>query len=258
MSDKIKSGPFQPTVDSLKNYICPDWFRDAKFGIWSHWGPQSVPTYGDWYARHMYTEGHAQYYYHWRKYGHPSNFGYKDIIKLWKAENFDPAGLMNRYVESGAKYFVCQAMHHDNFDNFNSTYNPWNSVNLGPKKDICALWQTEARKHSLPFGLSEHLAASYTWLSASHGCDKTGPYAGVPYDGADPVNQSLYRDNDSEVLVIGEATNWLTKNPKYHADWFKRIKDVIDKFQPDLLYSDSECPFGDTGLAIVAHLLMVS
>ena len=96
---KIQEGPFSPTVDSLKNYICPDWFRDAKFGIWSHWGPQSVPMYGDWYARHMYTEGHAQYYYHWRKYGHPSKFGYKDIIKLWKAEKFDPAGkFIRRYV----------------------------------------------------------------------------------------------------------------------------------------------------------------
>jgi alpha-L-fucosidase len=255
---KIKEGPFEPTMDSLKNYVCPDWFRDAKFGIWSHWGPQSVPMYGDWYARHLYTEGHAQYYYHWRKYGHPSKFGYKDIIKLWKAENFDPAGLMNLYVESGARYFVGQAMHHDNFDNFNSTHNPWNSVNTGPKKDICGLWQNEAKKHGLPFGLSEHLAASYTWMSASHGHDKTGPYAGVSYDGADPANRSLYRDNDSELLVIGEDNHWLTKNPKYHADWFNRIKDVIDKFQPDLLYSDSECPFGDIGLSIVAHLYNTS
>jgi alpha-L-fucosidase len=88
----------------------------------------------------MYTEGHPYYLYHWRKYGHPSKFGYKDIIKLWKAENFNPAGLMDLYVEVGAKYFVSQAMHHDNFDNFNSRYNPWNSVNIGPRKDICALW----------------------------------------------------------------------------------------------------------------------
>ena len=141
---KIKEGPFRPTVDSLKNYVCPDWFRDAKFGIWSHWGPQSVPMFGDWYARHMYTEGHPYYLYHWRKYGHPSKFGYKDIIKLWKAENFDPAGLMDLYVEVGTKYFVSQAMHHDNFDNFNSHYNPWNSMNIGSRKDICALWQSEA------------------------------------------------------------------------------------------------------------------
>jgi alpha-L-fucosidase len=258
-SFQIKAGPFRPSIDSLKNYVCPDWFRDAKFGIWSHWGPQSVPMFGDWYARHIYTPHHAQYYYHWRKYGHASKFGYKDIVKLWKAENFNPAGLMNLYVDCGARYFVGQAMHHDNFDNFDSAHNPWNSVKVGPKKDICALWQAEAKKHGLPFGLSEHLAASYTWMSASHGCDTTGPYAGVPYDGADPANESLYRDNDSELLVPGDPdTHWATKNPKYHLDWFNRIKDVIDKFQPDLLYSDSECPFGIVGLTMLAHLYNTS
>ena len=83
-------GPFQPTQDSLTNYVCPDWFRDAKFGIWSHWGPQSVPMDGDWYARHMYIEDHPQYQHHVRTYGHPSKFGFKDIARRWKAEKFDP------------------------------------------------------------------------------------------------------------------------------------------------------------------------
>lgn len=254
----IESGPFLPTLDSLKGFTCPDWFRDAKFGIWSHWGPQSVPMFGDWYARHMYVEGSSQYRYHFRNYGHPSVFGYKDLIDLWKAENFDPAGLMDLYVEAGAKYFVGQAMHHDNFDNFDSKHNPWNSVNHGPRRDICALWQAEARRHGLPFGLSEHLGASYTWFSTSHGADRTGPYAGVPYDGADPANRSLYRDNDSELLKLADGFNWYTKNPKYHADWFRRIKDVIDRFQPDLLYSDGGVPFGEVGYAIVAHLYNTS
>ena len=254
----IKDGPFSPTVESLKKYTCPDWFRDAKFGIWSHWGPQSVPMFGDWYARNMYLEGSPAYRYHWRKYGHPSRFGYKDIIKLWKAENFDPAGLMDLYVEAGAKYFVSLAVHHDNFDNFDSAFNPWNSVNIGPKRDICALWQAEARRHGLPFGVSEHLGASYTWFSASHGADKTGPYAGVPYDGADPANWSLYRDNESELLETSSGFNWYTRNPKYHADWFNRIKNLIDKFQPDLLYSDGEVPFHDVGYAMVAHLYNTS
>lgn len=255
---EILQGPFEATVESLAKFTCPDWFRDAKFGIWSHWGPQSVPMYGDWYARNMYIEGTPQYLYHWRKYGHPSKFGYKDLVKLWKAENFNPAGLMDLFVEAGAKYFVGQAMHHDNFDNFNSAHNPWNSTKVGPMKDICALWQAEAKRHGLPFGLSEHLGASYTWLSASHGADKGGPYAGVPYDGADPANESLYRDNDSEHLITDDGWHWYTKNPKYHVDWFRRIKDVIDKFQPDLLYSDGEVPFHDIGYAMVAHLYNTS
>ena len=254
----IMKGPFEGTVESLRQFECPRWFRDAKFGIWSHWGPQSVPMYGDWYARNMYIEGSDQYRYHWRKYGHPSKFGYKDVVRLWRAENFDPAELMDMYVEAGARYFVGQAMHHDNFDNFDSKHNPWNSTKVGPMKDICALWQAEAKRRGLPFGLSEHLAASYTWMSASHGADKIGAYAGVPYDGADPANQSLYRDNDSEMLITDDGWNWYTKNPEYHADWFRRIKDVIERFQPDLIYSDGEVPFHETGYAMVAHLYNTS
>src|SRR5271155_1365014 len=93
-----------PQVDLAKNYRYPAWFRDAKLGIWAHWGPQCVPMFGDWYARHMYWEGNPQYLHHWRVYGHPSKFGYKDLVKLWKAERFDPEGLMDLYQAAGAKY----------------------------------------------------------------------------------------------------------------------------------------------------------
>jgi alpha-L-fucosidase len=255
---EIRKGPFEPNLESLKGFTCPDWFRDAKFGIWSHWGPQSVPMFGDWYARNMYLEGSDQYRYHCRKYGHPSKFGYKDLIGLWKAENFDSAALMDLYVAAGARYIVGQAMHHDNFDNFDSAHNPWNSVKMGPMKDISAIWKAEAKRAGLPFGLSEHLGASYTWLSSSHGCDKTGMYAGVPYDGADTKNASLYRVNDSELLDTPDGWHWYTANEKYHEDWFRRITDVIDKLQPDLLYSDGEMPFGRYGYAAVAHLYNTS
>jgi alpha-L-fucosidase len=246
--------PFEPTAESLSSYECPEWFRDAKFGIWSHWGPQSVPMFGDWYARNMYMEGSDQYRYHTRKYGHPSQFGYKDIVKLWKAENFDPAELMDLYVEAGAKYFVGQAMHHDNFDNFDSKYNEWNSTKIGPMKNISQLWKEEAKRYNLPFGLTEHLAASFTWLSVSKGSDKKGPYAGVPYDGADSAYESLYRDNDSEFL----SHRWYTVNERYHIQWLKRITDIIDQFQPELLYSDGGLPFDEYGLAMIAHLYNTS
>ena len=117
---------FEATFDSLYGYRCPEWYRDAKFGIWAHWGPQSVPMFGDWYARNMYIQGTKQYNYHVRHYGHPSKFGYKDICKLWKAENFDPDRLMGLYHRAGATYFVAQAMHHDHFFNYQSSLNNFN------------------------------------------------------------------------------------------------------------------------------------
>src|SRR3984957_19350849 len=103
---EIAPGPFSGSMESLTNYVCPEWFRDAKFGIWAHWGPQAVPMEGDWYARKMYEEGSDDYKDHLARYGHPSTNGWKDIIPLWHAENWDPARLMKLYKKAGAKYFV--------------------------------------------------------------------------------------------------------------------------------------------------------
>lgn len=93
----VKQQPFEPSFESLMQYKCPEWFRDAKFGIWAHWGVQSVPQQGDWYARKMYQEGSDDYKYHVAHYGHPSKFGFKDLIPQWKAEKFDPERLMSLY-----------------------------------------------------------------------------------------------------------------------------------------------------------------
>ena len=119
---------FEATFESLSSHKCPDWFRVVKFGIWSHWGPQSVPMFGDWYARNMYIQDTEQYLYHVRHYGHPSKFGYKGICALWKAENFDPDALMNQYYKSGARYFVAQASHHDHFFNYASKLNRFKNI----------------------------------------------------------------------------------------------------------------------------------
>jgi alpha-L-fucosidase len=244
-----KSTPklFEPSFESLRQYQCPDWFRDAKFGIWSHWGPQSVPMFGDWYARNMYIQGTPQYLYHIRHYGHPSKFGYKDICALWKAEKFDPEALMALYVKAGAKYFVGQAMHHDHFFNYASKLNRFNSVEVGPKKDICGLWKKAADKHGLPFGLTEHMAASFSWWKVNKWCDTYGPYAGVPYDGNDPEYRDFYFDNYEHVTddrTDTKASPWLTPNKQYHDYWLAAIREVIDLYHPDLLYSDSALPFG--------------
>jgi alpha-L-fucosidase len=252
----IQPGPFQPTWESLRQFQCPDWFRDAKFGIWSHWGPQAVPMYGDWYARHMYVEGSDQYRYHIRKYGHPSKFGYKDVAQLWKAENFDPNGLMDLYVKAGAKYFVAQAAHHDNFHNWNSSQHRWNAVNMGPKKDIIALWQAAAKKAGLPFGFSEHIGATFSWYVPNKKADQFGPYAGIPYDGSDPAYEDLYLPNKGEKGF--EDGVWYTQNPWWHQKWFSYVKELIDLYQPDLLYSDGGVPFGEYGLNAIAHLYNTS
>src|SRR5579883_2517988 len=125
----MAKGPFRGTAESLQQYRIPDWFRDAKFGMWAHWGPQSGVEDGDWYARNMYIQGSSQYYYHVETYGHPSKVGYKDLVPQFKAARWDPEHLMDLYVKAGAKYFFSMGVHHDNFDMWNSKYQPrWNAA----------------------------------------------------------------------------------------------------------------------------------
>ena len=250
----VADGPFKGTMDSLKQYHCPEWFRDAKFGIWAHWGPQAVPMDGDWYARGMYEQGSRHYKYHVEHYGHPSVFGYKDIIPLWKAEKWDPDRLMALYKKAGAKYFVSMGTHHDNFFLWNSKIHRWNAVNMGPKRDVVGEWQKAAEKQGLHFGVSEHLGASFSWFQGSHGSDKTGPKAGVPYDGADPKNQDLYHFSGDP-----DDRGWYSKNPKWHQQWYSEIKELVDNYHPDLLYSDGAVAFGnEVGLSMIAHLYNTS
>ncbi len=247
---EIAAGPFQPTWESLKAYRCPDWFRDAKLGIWGILGPQSLPEAGDWYARNMYIEGHAQYRHHLAHYGHPSTFGYKDLAAQWKAEKFDPARLMALYKEAGAKYFVVLANHHDNWDNWNSTYHRWNSVNWGPRKDLVGLWAQAARKEGLRFGVTEHLARSYSWFNTNKGSDQAGPLAGVPYDGADPAYADLYFPPHADKVQTYPVNppEWWTRQ------WYWRMRDLIDTYRPDVFYSDGGVPFGEVGRSLFAHL----
>lgn len=245
----MAKGPYEPTMESLTNYHCPDWFRNAKFGIWAHWGPQAVPMAGDWYARHMYVQGHAQYKDHLANFGHPSTNGYKDIIPLWKAEKWDPERLMALYKKAGAKYFVSMGSHHDNFFLWNSRLHRWNSVNMGPKRDVVGEWQKAAKKQGLRFGVSEHLGASFTWFQDSHKSDKTGPLAGVPYDGANPAFQDLYH-----FPAEPGDTAWYSNNPRWQRQWFDEIKELVDDYKPDLLYTDGGVPFGnEVGRSLIAH-----
>jgi alpha-L-fucosidase len=275
----FEDGPFKPTWDSLQQYQTPGWFRDAKFGIWAHWGPQCQPEFGDWYAREMYMEGNAKYKYHLEKYGHPSVFGFKDVINEWKAELWNPDELLELYKNAGAKYFMALANHHDNFDLYNSKYQSWNSVKLGPKKDIIGGWEKAARANGLQFGVSVHAAHAWSWYEPSQRADKSGAYAGIPYDGNltkkdgkgkwwegyDP--QELYAQNHplSENSLdnngIHKQWNWgngVNVPSKSYCDKFlNRTIDLINKYNPDLLYFDDTAlplwPISDAGLKIAAH-----
>jgi alpha-L-fucosidase len=175
-------------------------------------------------------------------------FGYKDLVNLWKAERFNPEQLMALYKKAGAKYFVCIATHHDNFFLWKSQVHRWNSVNMGPQKDIVGLFQAAAKKEGLRFGVSEHLAASYTWFQTSHGADKTGPYAGVPYDGANPLYEDFYHPKADSA-----DNGWLTTNVKNQKTWLRAINELVDLYHPDLLYSDSRIPFDSIGRQMLAH-----
>ena len=163
-------GKFKPDFESLKQYQCPEWFRDYKFGIFLHWGVNSVPGFNGHYGRYMYWQskpenvegtgwsekGSDVYDHHVKNYGHPSKFGYKDFIPMWKAEKFDADKLAKFFKKIGAKYVVPMAVHHDNFDNWDSKYHKWNSVNMGPKRDIIGEWKKACQDNDLRFGVSSH------------------------------------------------------------------------------------------------------
>lgn len=254
-----ESGPFQPTRASLAGYKVPGWFRDAKFGMWAHWGPQSAVEAGDWYARHMYIQGSEQYRYHLEHYGHPSKFGFKDTIPLWKAERFDPASLVRLYKRAGARYFMSMGVHHDNFDLWASRRNRWNSAAMGPRIDIVGAWRKAARAEGLRFGVSEHLWITYKWYSVAHGSDATGPLAGVPYDGSQPATRDLYVDSD-EVWGTDDGFPWTEDQIPdwWRRHWHARITDLIDQHEPDFLYTDGHLPFEEYGYSMVSHLYNVS
>ncbi len=288
--DEIASGPFSAdwksfTADKIQRE--PSWWREAKIGVWFHWGPQSMGRNGDWYARFLYQQapqgrqgranGRWMYDQHLKQFGHPSEFGYMDVLNAWKAPKFDAARLMKLYAESGARYILVQGAHHDNFDLWNSPHQPWNSVNVGPKRDIVGEMFREARKYDFRTGMAFHADYSLWWFQPAFGADKNGPKAGVPYDAATRTKENgkgtwwegldpkdLYGiDLQAEVLpgqnirdgfftpvrdiFIQPETRAFAK--EYTLKWFRRVKQFVDDYDPDMLYTDGTEPFTGGGTA---------
>ncbi len=263
----VAPGPYTSDwKDISRLYQTPEWWRDAKFGVWAHWDPQSMPEDGDWYARGMYMEGSAQYRYHTNHFGHPSEYGYKDIAHNWLIDRWNPDELMNLYVEMGARYFMAMAAHHDNFECFDSKYQPWNSVNVGPKKDIVGIWEKTARQHGLRFGIGFHDTPARTWgqfMPVRYTSDKVGLMRGVPYDalqtildgkgkwweGMDPVD--LY----GPVHTIARGPRRPENDPllsPFANQFMWRVDDAITKYHPDVIYFDEHA--GDSQTDVGVHM----
>lgn len=272
----ITDGPYKASWASIEhNYPgTPQWLRDAKFGIWVHFGPQAAGESGDWYARHLYKEEHKAYKNHLKRYGHPSEAGYKEVLRDWKPTKLDPEYLTKLYQKAGARFLMIQGVHHDNYDLWNSQYHPWNSVNIGPKRDILREWGDACRKYNMRYGVTFHHEYTWWWWQTAFGSDKSGEKAGVPYDGhltlADGKGKwwegydprLLYGIDLREYETVEEKAHSPWSPPKagifgrhldyckwYATQWALRMMDVTAHYDPDFIYTDGtvQGPFTGDG-----------
>jgi alpha-L-fucosidase len=210
---------FEPEWDSLKQYETPKWNMDDKFGIFIHWGVYAVPAAGsEWYPRNMYNKKSNLFEHHKKNWGDQSKFGYKDFIPKFRAEKWDPDEWAELFKRSGARYIVPVAEHHDGFAMYDSSHTKWNSVKMGPKRDICGELAKAVRKRGMKFGVSTHYAWNWRYYFKDNSFDNVNPaYAG------------LYGINHPPKAPA---------SPEFIAHWYARTKELIDKYKPDLLWFD--------------------
>jgi len=217
----VPAGPFRAEWASLENFQAPDWYRDAKFGIFIHWGVYSVPAFGsEWYPRDMYLRDNPAFAYHRRTYGPQNKFGYKDFIPLFKAEKFDPARWAELFKKAGARFVVPVAEHHDGFAMYDSARTSWCAAKMGPKRDIIGDLAKAVREQGLVFGLSSHRAEHWWFLNGGMTFDS---------DVKDPRYAAFY----------GPAKPDKTQPDKaYLDDWLGRAVELVDKYKPQLVWFD--------------------
>ncbi|HEX4156670.1 MAG TPA: alpha-L-fucosidase [Acidobacteriaceae bacterium] len=240
-----RSVPFHASWDSLAAYRTPDWFRDAKFGIFLHWGVYSVPAFGnEWYSRNMYIPGNRAYEHQIATHGSLENFGYKDFIPLFRAEHFDPSAWIDLLVQSGARYIVPVAEHCDGFAMYASAMTPYNALAMGPHRDVVGELAAAARARGLHFGVSSHTAEHWWWYGVGNAIpsdvrDRT-PQTDWLYGPAEPMSlpganeaADLTRQPDPSHLEI-----WLPPDKQFLDRWLAQSTELVDKYHPDFIYFD--------------------
>jgi len=253
---KAADGPYKADWTALGlAYQTPQWWRDAKLGGWAHWDPQSMPEHGDWYAYDMYVPGKDSYNFHQTHFGDPSVYGYKDICKNWVIDLWTPASLMDVYVSMGVKFFMSMGAHHDNFDNWDSTYQPWNATKIGVKQDIVGGWAKAARDKGLRFGIGLHNSPSRTWGQwepVRYTSGSKGPYdamqtvldgKGKWWEGLDPAALYGYQHKT-------DCSNNSCNTSPYGTQFMYRVDDAIEKYHPDLVYFDELAGSGVIDLGV--------
>ncbi len=231
IEDVIAGGPYQDTWESLSRYTVPEWYKNAKFGIFIHWGIYSVPAFGsEWYSRNMYVKDSPEYKHHVETYGKHADFGYKDFIHMFTADKFDPDAWAELFAQAGARYVVPVAEHHDGFQMYESEISHWNAAQMGPKRDVLGQLEESCRKLGMEIGASSHRVEH--WFFMGHGreydSDVREPMErGDFYWPAMPEPESL-QDLYSEPMPTEE----------FLQDWLVRCCEIVDKYRPKIVYFD--------------------
>ena len=229
-------GPFRPDWQTLSNYEVPEWYKDAKFGIFIHWGLYAVPAFGsEWYPREMYIEGSEDNKHQVATYGPLTKFGYKDFIPMFKAENYDPDAWASLFKASGARYVVPVFEHHDGFAMYDSGLSDWTAVKMGPKRDLVGELAKSVRKQGLHLGASSH-RIEHDWF-LDHGRMQ-------PSDVNDPQFAAFYGPAQHQLqdggtpAVTDLLTDYTYVSPQYAADWVARSAEIVQKYKPEIVFFD--------------------
>ncbi len=236
IEEVITKGFYHDNWASLSDHPVPKWYRDAKFGIFIHWGVFSVPAFSyEWYPRHMYIPGRKEYEHHLKTYGLPDKFGYKDFIPMFRAEKWDPHQWMELFSRAGARYVLPVAEHHDGFQMYDSDLSSWNAARMGPCRDVLGELKAAAEEYGITFCTSSHRAEHYWYFNGG---------TQISSDVTDPANAGLYGPAVYDPQLAApfpqdtHRPDSVSPNQDFLEDWLVRTCELIDQYQPAAVYFD--------------------